>query len=514
MSTQARQVDYVIIGAGPGGLQLGYYLQKRGRDYVILERGNTPGHFFTRFPRHRKLISTNKVYTGFEDQEINLRWDWNSLLTDEDSTTFKEFSKEYFPPADAMVSYCEDFARRHQLRVECNAEVRRIRRNEEGFLIQLGDRELRARRVIMATGRSAVRNPEVSGAEHIESYDNVSVNPDDFINQRVLILGKGNSAFETADNLVGVTASIHMLSPNPIRMAWKTHYVGDLRAVNNNLLDTYQLKSQNTIIDANLQSIERLPDGMLHVKFKYTHAHGQEWELKVHRIIACTGFGIDRSIFDAETCWPELNYNGRFPSVTSGWESTNVKDLFFAGALMHGRDYRKGFSGFIHGFRYSVECLGRLLEQKYEGAPLETKELSGGAKGLSQYILDRVTRCSSLFQQPGYLSDTMLLESPEASRVYRDLPVDYVAEQPNLGPQERLMLTLEYGKIAAEEDPFNITRVPDDGTVSRFIHPVLRHYRGGNLVAEHHVPEDLENNWNKPMYLQPLERFLESVVSR
>ena len=39
-------VDYLIIGAGPAGLQLGYFLHRAGRDYVILERGETAGDFY------------------------------------------------------------------------------------------------------------------------------------------------------------------------------------------------------------------------------------------------------------------------------------------------------------------------------------------------------------------------------------------------------------------------------------------------------------------------------------
>ena len=49
-----------------------------------LEKGERPGHFFETFPRHRMLISINKVYTGYDDPVINLRWDWNSLLTRDD----------------------------------------------------------------------------------------------------------------------------------------------------------------------------------------------------------------------------------------------------------------------------------------------------------------------------------------------------------------------------------------------------------------------------------------------
>ncbi|NUP79379.1 MAG: NAD(P)-binding domain-containing protein, partial [Nonomuraea sp.] len=69
---------FLIVGAGPGGLQLSYFLQRAGADYLTLEREPAPGGFFRRYPRHRRLISLNKVHTGEKDREIQLRWDWNS----------------------------------------------------------------------------------------------------------------------------------------------------------------------------------------------------------------------------------------------------------------------------------------------------------------------------------------------------------------------------------------------------------------------------------------------------
>ena len=46
LSVGVRYHDYVIIGAGPAGLQMGYFLEQSGRDYVILERGNVAGVIF------------------------------------------------------------------------------------------------------------------------------------------------------------------------------------------------------------------------------------------------------------------------------------------------------------------------------------------------------------------------------------------------------------------------------------------------------------------------------------
>ena len=35
--------DYIVVGAGPGGLQMGHFLQKAGRNYVLLERNSVVG---------------------------------------------------------------------------------------------------------------------------------------------------------------------------------------------------------------------------------------------------------------------------------------------------------------------------------------------------------------------------------------------------------------------------------------------------------------------------------------
>lgn len=40
--------DYCVLGAGPAGLQMGYFLSRANRDYVILERNEGPGSFFSR----------------------------------------------------------------------------------------------------------------------------------------------------------------------------------------------------------------------------------------------------------------------------------------------------------------------------------------------------------------------------------------------------------------------------------------------------------------------------------
>jgi cation diffusion facilitator CzcD-associated flavoprotein CzcO len=378
-------MDYLVIGAGPAGLQLGYFLEQAGRDYLILEAGSAPGTFFRTFPRHRRLISINKPHTGWNDAELNLRMDWNSLLSDDPRLLFTRYSPRYFPDADDMVRYLEDFAWVSRLRIQYDAHVAHVARDGAFRVTDEQGRTYDAKRLIVATGVSQPYIPPIPGIETAEVYSTVSVEPRDFMDQRVLIIGKGNSAFETADNLVETAAVIHVAGPRSIRMAWKSHYVGHLRAINNNLLDTYQLKSQNALLDGHVERIERRDDGYV-VTVSFSRANEIKKDLRYDRVIVCTGFRFDASMF-ADDCRPELVIRERFPAQTPEWESTNVPGLYFAGTLMQVRDFKKSTTGFIHGFRYSVRALHRILERKYHGVDWPHRDLAADPRALMDSVI-------------------------------------------------------------------------------------------------------------------------------
>src|SRR4051794_34870198 len=151
--------DYLIIGAGPAGLQLADLLERDGHDYVVLEAGRGPGTFFRTYPRHRQLISINKIWTGSDDPELNLRTDWNSLLTDDPALLFRNYSKRYFPDAEDLIRYLADFA--EGLRVHYDTRVSRVAKDGGNFVVESGDRTWQARRVVVATGVSQLYLPEI-----------------------------------------------------------------------------------------------------------------------------------------------------------------------------------------------------------------------------------------------------------------------------------------------------------------------------------------------------------------
>jgi thioredoxin reductase len=515
----ADLLDYLIIGAGPAGLQLAQELGAAGHEYLVLESGKAPGTFFSRFPRHRQLISINKPHTGTDDPELNLRMDWNSLLSPDGDLLFTRYSERYFPGADDLLRYLADYAKRFDLRIDYETTATRVTRAADDEPFAVADSRGRAhlaRRLIVATGVSKPYIAPIPGIELAEQYETVPVDPRGFTDQRVLIIGKGNSALETADNLVETAAVIHVAGPGSMRMAWRTHYVGHLRAVNNNFLDTYQLKSQNAILDGTVLSIGRDGEGMFTVRFSFSRANETVKELRYHRVIACTGFRFDAGIFD-DSCRPALVHKDRFPRITSAYEAEGVPGMYVAGTITQPRDFKRGTSGFIHGFRYGVRALHNILQLRYHQVPWPSEPVPGTAPGITDAVLARVNRTSALYQQFGVLGDVVLRPGNGDARYLEEVPVDFVRDGGLGRPSEGvdvLVVTLEYGPDHDQVDPFDVSvaRVAQDDAEraldAAYLHPVVRLYRNGDLVATHHVAENLENEWDRPAHHDPLTAFL------
>ncbi|HXT20182.1 MAG TPA: NAD(P)-binding domain-containing protein, partial [Thermoanaerobaculia bacterium] len=460
------------------------------------------GSFFTKFPRHRRLISINKVHTGRRDPTVQFRWDWNSLLSDGGSP-FKRYSEEYFPPASSMVDYLQDFASEHQLNVHYGQRVVEISRRGGGFQVKTPSQSFAARYLIVATGLSEPYVPPIPGIERAARYADFDADPARYSDRRVLVIGKGNSGFETADSLIPYAAQIHIVSRHDVTMAWNSHHVGHLRAVNNNLIDTDQLKSQNATIWGEVLAIEPYRGRHL-VRIAHIDSDRRVFTHLYDDIICCTGFRMSRDIFHPP-CVPAMVVDERLPALTAEWESTNVENLFFAGTLTQSRDYKRSSSAFIHGFRYNTQALFRMLALR-NGGSWPSRELAKDADSLTNFIAQRVNTTSSLWHQFNFLCDVIDLGTPTA-RCFHDVPVDFALSSPYFRLARCLLLTFTHDEPKDPERRRYFSEVPA-------LHPRVRLVANGEVIAEHHVLEDLEAEWfEESLYLQPLEAFLAAVLA-
>jgi thioredoxin reductase len=510
-----ERYDYIVIGAGPAGLQMGYFLEQAARKYIILEGHSSAGAFFQRQPRHRTLISLNKCYNWFDEPDFNLRYDWNSLLTYDNSIRFPDYSKQLYPHADTMVKYLQDFAEKFGLNIRYNTRVRSIDRETDGecLFILTGQQgqEYRTKCLLMASGAVQPNIPEIDGIEHAEGYETHDIDPERYTNKRVVILGHGNSAFEVANHLAGHAATIQIFTGGRlIKQSWQTHFVGDLRAINNTFLEMNQVKMPHLVSGATITKIVKQDDGTLRLHYDEDVPHwavpGTMHSVGVYdHVIRATGWKyFDPSLYPAKMI-PATDEKSKYPVVSSIWESS-VPDLFFIGAAMANND-RKTTPGFIHGFRYNIRTVFHLIENRYHKAqlpsrtfPLTTPE---ELEALVQALLTRISTTSALFQMFGVLGEALILDDGQA-KWFPELPMQYVLEQREFaGSKDLVTVTLELGfdRFPKGTDALTFIHPNDpggDGLCTAFVHPVFRHYSGGELVSQIHMQSGVFVRYDAP----------------
>jgi len=524
---------FVIIGAGAAGLQAAYYLHQAGADYCVLEKSNCAGTFYKKYPRRRQLISFNRVNTIFSCPKVNLRFDWNSLLTDDYSFPFREVSDSLYPSADDLVAYLQAFATRFQLNIKYNHDVRHIARGSDpsSFKLTLAQEgEIIAETLIVASGFGKPFVPDIPGIELTEGYEDADLNPDGFRDKKILVIGKGNSAFEVADLALDQASLVHMASPRAVKLAWQSRHPGHVRANHVRLLDSYQLKLLNGTLDCNVLSISR-HDNSLKALVSYVHADGEEEELVYDRIIRCAGFKFDPTVFD-DSILPETVLGGKLPATTPFWESVNVKNLFFAGTLTQARDFKRSSSAFIGGYRYNTRTLCKFLLGSNQPEGCLAPCVSFDSKILAARILERCNTNSALWAQFGYLSD-VLVKRRETYDWYQELPYQALGEGLFHSEEHVLSLTFEWGEWSG--DVMEVQRHPtaSKAFTNVFLHPILRRYRYGILISEHHILEDLFgvysadgeqgnvisrgglpiDEYHQVQHVQPLEAFFNRNIS-
>lgn len=481
-------IDYLIVGSGPAGLQLGYFFQQSNDSYVVLERGERVSNFMRYYPKRRELISFNKINSLFDDPEINLRWDWNSLLTYDYSSHLKEYTKELLPSANDLTQYLEDFADRYELNIHFNRGVSKISKMGDLFKVEAGNQTYMAKNVIMSTGVSLPYIPPIKGIENVETgYENFDLDKEEYRNKRVLVIGKGNSAFEITDYILDSASLIHMASPTPLRFGWDTKFNGHTRAVNTRVLDTYQLKLLNGVLNCEVLEIEKKGDEFI-VRIEYNRAQGEIDELVYDKVIRCTGFRFDTSMFDESTKLEMLKE--QLPNMTPFYESTNQKGIFFAGTLTQARDFQCASSTFIGGFRYNVRFLYKYLKKTNDNTIFPHKKIKSDLETLFEALVERICKTSALWSQFEYLVDFLVLSEDEILH-FEEVPKDYLSEDKMFRDNVCLSISYEWG--SKSNSAFHAERDPRHESADRsaFLHPVIRLIDSENVVETHHMLEDL-----------------------
>ena len=465
--------DYIIIGAGPAGLQLGYFLHKANKNYVIIEK-KTICSFFKHLPRHRKLISFNKSYIvncdyekrikypglNIDKNEIHMRYDWNSLICDNEDLFFRNYTDEFFPHADVMVKYMNDFSKLNNLNVLEGVNIVNINKNKNIFHLTTEEGHgYTCTKLIVCTGLSKPNIPnDINGIHHAIGYEKIELNDDLYKGKKLCILGAGNSALETANYMLNKASYICIKSRSKRKLANKTHYVGDIRATHSNFFDVFQFKTLG-LFESHTDKfrIRKRNDGVFLV-------NNEEYDV----VIRCLGFNFDDSIFDT-SIKPQL-HKMKVPIITNDFESINVQNLYFGGSISQYIGYKKNTNGFIHGFRYIMKYLSNLLINDDD----MNNSFELNRDNLQKIIFKVINENSCIFQLFENFCYVLLIDNSNSKIIdMKEMPISKAL---SLKKYDKIIITFEYN-LEKRDDQFDSFIIANEnaGFISRFFHPVIRY---------------------------------------
>ena len=204
--------DYpvIVVGSGPGGLQISYGLKHYGVPHAVLSADPSPGGMFRRWPFFQRLLSWTKPYapearTSREYQ----RYDWNSLIAFEPELRSLQAElmdgSSYFPSRPEMEANLAAFAdqaghRRPRTTAAGSARGARTARTGRRSSLETTDGEYRCRYLVLAVGVAEPWSPRRPGIEHARHYAETR-DAASYAGKRLFIIGKQNSGFELASGL-------------------------------------------------------------------------------------------------------------------------------------------------------------------------------------------------------------------------------------------------------------------------------------------------------------------------
>lgn len=470
-------MKHLIIGAGPAGLQMASFLE----DHLILEKGPSVCSFFRHFPRQRGFISINKAR--------NLRFDWNSFLGD--TKSFRDYSEELYPSADDYIRYAEDFVTRKNLSIRFNYEVKSIEKLEDGtFSINCG--EYTAEKVFYGLGL-VPRQPMINVHPSITvfTYANMPLNKEVYRDKTVVIIGTGNAALETADYIAPMTKFTSIFGRNV--NAWHSHYPGHARSKNFTSIDSFFLKAASFIVFAGTPG-EKYVDTLDYRMIKEQLETASSDVLhKIDIVIFCIGFQFNPTLVNNLV---DLCPKSGFPLLTDNFESIKTPGLFFIGASSQAKDYKKGTSAFIHGFRYNCQYISRLIKG-VESIILSRDEMI-------KMVFRQMNESSCLFHRFDYFCDVVEKLEDGNWKYTKEVPC---CSPPKNGFTMRLGYTNKFQGHSFVQPSYIY---PRHAHLCVLIHPIFN-----TPDRQFELPEDIYNEFSdKNWHILPFMYFMDYIEGR
>jgi putative flavoprotein involved in K+ transport len=286
--------DVVVVGGGQAGLALGHFLSRQGRDFTILDAGDSPAAAW------------------------RARWDSLKLFTPVryDSLPGLPFPGEpdSYPGRDDVVHYLTRYAQHFALPVQLNRRVLAVRAGEDGYLVESEEGTFEAAQVVIATGPfQQPRVPRVAeqlDSDVVQLHSSQYRRPDDVPDGPVLVVGGGNTGYQIAEELAA-TREVHLSvgsrqTPLPQRLLGRDLFrylegAGLMRLTVNSRVGQ-RMQHRDVLIGSSPRAAGRRHGVRLHGRTVDVSARTVRFAdgtaLTPNAVIWATGFALDHSFVD------------------------------------------------------------------------------------------------------------------------------------------------------------------------------------------------------------------------
>ena len=313
-------LEVVVVGAGQAGMAIGYFLGRRARRFVILERAG-------------------EVAPAWRE-----RWESLTLFTPRRYSGLPGLpfpgDPDGYPTRDEVIAYLERYAETFGLPIEVDSQVGKLDRGEDGrFRLDVDGRTLTADQVVVATGPFQTPYvPEVGRKLSDDVFQTHAIGyrrPGDVPPGTVLVVGGGNTGFQIAKELSAshrVVLSVgSRQTPFPQRLLGRDLFWWLTKA---RILDKTvesrlgrKLSTRDTLIGSSRRELER---SGVELRPRLVDAHDHEvrfqdgGKLEVRAILWATGYRPDYSWIEV----PIVDEAGRLQHRRG---VTDVPGLYFLG---------------------------------------------------------------------------------------------------------------------------------------------------------------------------------------
>ena len=245
-----NRYDVVIVGAGPAGFAASLCAHEKKLRYLTIEQDSLGGTVF-KFPRG-KLVMTAPV-----------------KLPIIGTVKFRETRKE------TLLAFWQEVEKRTNVKIQYREKMDSITRDSDGFIVKTGKAEYKTRAVLLAIGRRGTpRKLGVQGEDQAKVVYSL-IDPEQYRNQHVLVVGGGDAAMEAATSIAEESGSTVILS-------YRSEAFSRAKEKNREKVDKMQAKGQlKVLLSSNVKEI--------HADKVLIEQQGKTMEFPNHAVIICAG---------------------------------------------------------------------------------------------------------------------------------------------------------------------------------------------------------------------------------